>query len=128
MAQNLPSSDIKPWTRPAPKGYKFTNAHIVDVASGTIIENQTLIATDGKITYLGQESSAPTELETVDCQGKYLSLGLFDTQGGYARLTYLVAGTTLWSGLSYVFSNNAVKILSKEEIQKRIAQAAAKRL
>jgi hypothetical protein len=40
---------------------------------------------------------------------------------------YLVAGTTLWSGLSYVFSNNAVKILSKEEIQKRVAQAAAKR-
>ncbi|KAJ5302210.1 hypothetical protein N7508_007073 [Penicillium antarcticum] len=40
---------------------------------------------------------------------------------------YLVAGTTVWSGLSYVFSNKAVKILSKEEIQKRIAQAAAKR-
>jgi cardiolipin synthase len=38
-----------------------------------------------------------------------------------------VAGTTIWSGLSYVFSNNAVKILSKEEVQKRIAQAAAKR-
>ena len=46
------------------------------------------------------------------------------------RLTifrYLVAGTTLWSGLSYVFSNNAVKILTKEEIQKRIAAAAAKK-
>ncbi|CAI7567528.1 unnamed protein product [Penicillium pancosmium] len=40
---------------------------------------------------------------------------------------YLVAGTTLWSGLSYVFSNNAVKILTKEEIQKRIAQAGTKR-
>ncbi|KAJ5203940.1 cardiolipin synthase (CMP-forming) [Penicillium cinerascens] len=40
---------------------------------------------------------------------------------------YLVAGTTIWSGLSYVFSKNAVKILSKEEVQKRIAQAAAKR-
>ncbi|KAJ5248929.1 hypothetical protein N7468_000380 [Penicillium chermesinum] len=40
---------------------------------------------------------------------------------------YLVAGTTIWSGLSYVFSNNAVKILSKEEVQKRIAAAAAKR-
>jgi hypothetical protein len=40
---------------------------------------------------------------------------------------YLVAGTTIWSGLSYVFSNNAVKILSNEEVQKRIAQAAAKR-
>ena len=49
---------------------------------------------------------------------------------GFFLLTnfrYLVAGTTLWSGLSYVFSNNAVKILSKEEIQKRIAQAGAKR-
>ena len=47
-----------------------------------------------------------------------------------SRLTifrYLVAGTTLWSGLSYVFSNNAVKILTKEEIQKRIAAAAAKK-
>ncbi|KAJ5980056.1 cardiolipin synthase (CMP-forming) [Penicillium waksmanii] len=40
---------------------------------------------------------------------------------------YLVAGTTLWSGLSYVFSNNAVKILTKEEIQKRIAQAGTTR-
>ncbi|KAJ6121953.1 cardiolipin synthase (CMP-forming) [Penicillium capsulatum] len=40
---------------------------------------------------------------------------------------YLVAGTTLWSGLSYVFSKNAVKILTKEEVQKRIAEAAAKR-
>ncbi|KAJ5600305.1 hypothetical protein N7450_001372 [Penicillium hetheringtonii] len=40
---------------------------------------------------------------------------------------YLVAGTTLWSGLSYVFSNNAVKILTKEEIQKRIAQASTKK-
>ncbi|KAJ5484951.1 cardiolipin synthase (CMP-forming) [Penicillium diatomitis] len=40
---------------------------------------------------------------------------------------YLVAATTVWSGLSYVFSNNAVKILTKEEIQKRIAQAEAKR-
>ncbi|CDM32922.1 Metal-dependent hydrolase, composite domain [Penicillium roqueforti FM164] len=98
MAQNLPSSDIKPWTRPAPKGYKFTNAHIVDVASGTIIENQTLIATDGKITYLGQESSAPTELETVDCQGKYLSLGLFDV---YIHL-YAILG---FSDLSKAFEN-----------------------
>ncbi|KAJ5902549.1 hypothetical protein N7495_003077 [Penicillium taxi] len=40
---------------------------------------------------------------------------------------YLVAGTTLWSGLSYVFSNNAVKILSNEEIQRRIAQAAKRK-
>jgi cardiolipin synthase len=40
-------------------------------------------------------------------------------------IRYLVAATTLWSGLSYVFSKDAVKILSKEEVQKRIARAAA---
>ncbi|ODM20381.1 hypothetical protein SI65_03434 [Aspergillus cristatus] len=40
---------------------------------------------------------------------------------------YLVAGTTIWSGLSYVFSKNAVKILTKEEVQKRIARASAKK-
>ncbi|GKZ39216.1 cardiolipin synthase [Aspergillus brasiliensis] len=40
---------------------------------------------------------------------------------------YLVAATTLWSGLSYVFSKDAVKILSKEEVQKRIARAAGKK-
>ncbi|KAL2815951.1 CDP-alcohol phosphatidyltransferase-domain-containing protein [Aspergillus granulosus] len=40
---------------------------------------------------------------------------------------YLVAATTIWSGLSYVFSKDAVKILSKEEVQKRIAKAAGKR-
>ncbi|KAL5339679.1 CDP-alcohol phosphatidyltransferase-domain-containing protein [Aspergillus crustosus] len=38
---------------------------------------------------------------------------------------YLVALTTVWSGLSYVFSKDAVKILSKDEVQKRIARAAA---
>ncbi|KAL4801349.1 CDP-alcohol phosphatidyltransferase-domain-containing protein [Aspergillus unguis] len=40
---------------------------------------------------------------------------------------YLVAATTIWSGLSYVFSRDAVKILSKEEVQKRIARAAGKK-
>ncbi|KAI2787348.1 putative cardiolipin synthase (CMP-forming) [Penicillium oxalicum] len=49
---------------------------------------------------------------------------LSETMTGFQ---YLVAATTVWSGLSYVFSNNAVKILTKEEIQKRIAQAEAKR-
>ena len=77
----LPGSDIKPWTRPAPQGYKFTNANIVDVESGTIKESTTLITTEGKITYVGPEASipvSPTNLETVDCQGKYLCPGLFD--------------------------------------------------
>jgi cardiolipin synthase len=39
---------------------------------------------------------------------------------------YLVAATTIWSGLSYVFSKDAVKILSHKEIQQRIARASKK--
>ncbi|KAF7591268.1 cardiolipin synthase [Aspergillus hancockii] len=38
---------------------------------------------------------------------------------------YLVAATTIWSGMSYIFSKDAVKILTKEEVQKRIARASA---
>ncbi|KAB8254694.1 hypothetical protein BDV32DRAFT_142641 [Aspergillus pseudonomiae] len=40
---------------------------------------------------------------------------------------YLVAATTIWSGMSYVFSRDAVKILTKEEVQKRLARASAKK-
>lgn len=38
---------------------------------------------------------------------------------------YLVAATTIWSGMSYIFSRDAVKILTKEEVQKRIARASS---
>jgi cardiolipin synthase len=55
----------------------------------------------------------------------FLSFGFALTDLSVCR--YLVAATTIWSGMSYVFSNNAVKILTKEEIQKRIAQAETKR-
>ncbi|PKY06824.1 hypothetical protein P168DRAFT_288719 [Aspergillus campestris IBT 28561] len=54
-------------------------------------------------------------------------LDAWNLKEAMSMFQYLVAGTTIWSGLSYVFSNNAVKILSKEEIQRRIAKAAAKK-
>ncbi|KKA23284.1 Phosphatidyl synthase [Rasamsonia emersonii CBS 393.64] len=46
---------------------------------------------------------------------------------GWLVVGYLVAITTIWSGLSYVFSKDAVKILTKKEIQERIARAEAAR-
>ncbi|RAL02748.1 cardiolipin synthase [Aspergillus ibericus CBS 121593] len=49
----------------------------------------------------------------------------WNLQEAMTAFQYLVAATTLWSGLSYVFSKDAVKILTKEEVQKRIARAAA---
>ncbi|KAB8200297.1 phosphatidyl synthase [Aspergillus parasiticus] len=44
-----------------------------------------------------------------------------------AGFQYLVAATTIWSGMSYVFSRDAVKILTKEEVQKRLARARVKK-
>lgn len=54
-------------------------------------------------------------------------LGAWGLHESMIGLQYLVAATTIWSGLSYVFSKDAVKILTREEIQKRIAAAAARR-
>ncbi|OAT12371.1 CDP-diacylglycerol-glycerol-3-phosphate 3-phosphatidyltransferase, variant [Blastomyces gilchristii SLH14081] len=38
---------------------------------------------------------------------------------GMTGLQYIVAGTTVWSGASYIYSKDAVKILTAEEIEKR---------
>ncbi|KAK2811790.1 hypothetical protein FQN50_001828 [Emmonsiellopsis sp. PD_5] len=40
---------------------------------------------------------------------------------GMTGLQYIVAGTTVWSGASYVYSKDAVKILTAEEIERRAA-------
>lgn len=76
----VPGSDIKPWLRPAPQGYLFTNANIVDMQAGTILENASLTTRQGKIHSISQSISEPlpTDLIIVDCQGRYLCPGLFD--------------------------------------------------
>ncbi|KAF7128786.1 hypothetical protein CNMCM5793_003695 [Aspergillus hiratsukae] len=54
-------------------------------------------------------------------------LDAWNLREGMMALQYLVAATTIWSGLSYVFSKDAVKILTKEEIQKRISRSSGKK-
>ena len=46
----------------------------------------------------------------------------WNLRGVFEGWTYLVAGTTVWSGLSYVGSKDAVKILSREEIERRVEE------
>ena len=82
MAQ-IPGSDIKPWLREPPRSYLFTNANIVDVQDGIILKNSSLVAHQGKIQSIFSSSSPlpenlPKDLTIVDCQGRYLSPGLFD--------------------------------------------------
>ncbi|KAK4223702.1 hypothetical protein QBC38DRAFT_487096 [Podospora fimiseda] len=44
--------------------------------------------------------------------------GVVDLRGVLTGLQYIVATTTIWSGASYVFSKDAVKILTKPEAKK----------
>jgi cardiolipin synthase len=45
---------------------------------------------------------------------------------GFEMFQYLVAGTTVWSGASYLYSKDAVKILTREEIDQRMKDKADK--
>ncbi|KAF9891121.1 hypothetical protein FE257_005057 [Aspergillus nanangensis] len=78
----IPGTDIKPWLRPAPQGYVFINANIVDVQAGTIVENASVVVSDGKIQSISSQGSEeqrpPSDLPVIDCQGRYLCPGLFD--------------------------------------------------
>ena len=38
-----------------------------------------------------------------------------DLRGAMVGMQYLVATTTVWSGASYIYTKDAVKILSQEE-------------
>ena len=41
---------------------------------------------------------------------------------GFEWMQYFVAGTTVWSGMSYLWSKDAVKILTREEIERRLRE------
>ncbi|KAJ5341984.1 hypothetical protein N7541_011108 [Penicillium brevicompactum] len=58
MTQDL-GSDIKPWARPAPKGYKFINTNIVDVLSGTLKEDLTLVTSGEESPTLARNHQCP---------------------------------------------------------------------
>ena len=41
---------------------------------------------------------------------------------GFQWMQWGVAGTTVWSGMSYLWSKDAVKILTREEIERRLRE------
>lgn len=76
----VPGSNIKPWSRPEPQGYLFKNASVVDVQTGKILENMTVMTRQGKIQSVtsSPEEALPTDWTVIDCEGRYLCPGLFD--------------------------------------------------
>lgn len=76
----VPGSDIKPWARSEAQGYCFTNANVVDVLVGKLLEGATVITRLGNIesVALSPPEPLPINLTIIDCEGRYLCPGLFD--------------------------------------------------
>ncbi|KAL3441329.1 hypothetical protein BJX65DRAFT_255535 [Aspergillus insuetus] len=74
------AADIKPWLRPQPRPYLLSNANVVDVAAGEIKESQFIFIQNSKITSISSSipDNLPQDYVAVDCEGKYVSPGLFD--------------------------------------------------
>ncbi|GAA5903184.1 hypothetical protein JCM6882_006987 [Rhodosporidiobolus microsporus] len=80
----LPKLALKPWISAAPAGFLFTNAHVVDPASGELLPGlQSVVVKKGKITHvfpvdepdlLADEGS----LKRIDLDGRYICPGLID--------------------------------------------------
>lgn len=81
----------------------MTNVNVVDVRTGDILRNTTVVVRDGKIRSVGT-GSAPRGMEVVDMQGRYMTPGLFEghfhggTVGSARRA--LVSGVTTAKGAS----------------------------
>ncbi|KAI2789698.1 hypothetical protein POX_d05195 [Penicillium oxalicum] len=76
----VPGSNIKPWARPNAHKYCFTNANVIDVKSGKLLKDATVITCDGKIQSVALASSdpIPADAREIDCGGRFLCPGLFD--------------------------------------------------
>lgn len=57
--------------------FVLTNASIETVTKG-VINNGTVIVTNGKITYVGAATTAPQGAEVIDCKGKWIYPGFID--------------------------------------------------
>ena len=78
VAAMVQGQDIRPWLREAPTNRAFINANVVDVVESKIIENATVIVSNGKIESVSTSSTNPSGYTVVDCKGKYICPGLFD--------------------------------------------------
>ncbi|BCS02784.1 uncharacterized protein AKAW2_61048S [Aspergillus luchuensis] len=74
------TTDIKPWLRPDPGFYILAHANIVEVASGTILEDQYVLICEGVITAItaSLHRPPPPEYTIINCDGMYICPGLFD--------------------------------------------------
>lgn len=82
----------------------LTNARVVDVVEGTVLEGRTVVVADGRIEGIteGPATSVPSGVRVVDVGGMYLAPGLIDghvhaTSADQARRALLSGVTTMRS-------------------------------
>lgn len=76
----------------------FTRARVVDVETGAILENATILVSDGRIRSVQEGGGVPAGYATVDVRGLYLLPGLMDA---HAHITNLEdARRALLSGVT----------------------------
>ena len=82
MPDSFPDTVIKPWLPKSPiPRYLFTNANIIDTASGKVHANSSILLENGNITAVkhdGSKIDVSGEVQEVDLQGKYICPGLID--------------------------------------------------
>ena len=84
--------------QPGPAGVvALTHAQVLDVATGALMRDATVVVRGGKIVSLGTEAP-PTGAETIDVRGKVVMPGLIDAHAHIADLpgarTALLSGVT----------------------------------
>jgi imidazolonepropionase-like amidohydrolase len=87
-----------------PEPLALVGAHLVDVRSGRITPNATLVLRDGKIASVGV-GAAPAGVKAIDLKGKYVLPGLIDCHTHLA--TFAAARSALESGVTTVRSSGA---------------------
>lgn len=71
----------KPWLLPRQTTYKLVNVNVVDPVDGKVVENVSVVVSEGYIRSVGHDASAVDgdhDVVVVDLQGLYLCPGLID--------------------------------------------------
>ncbi|KAF5136988.1 hypothetical protein E5D57_000762 [Metarhizium anisopliae] len=95
--KTIPDILIKPWKLPPQKTYILQNANIVDSASGSIHQKQTIKLTQGVIAAIGEDITPCPGDVVVDVSGKYICPGLIDC---HVHLTSVAGDASLSGGIS----------------------------
>lgn len=63
---------------PASGSLVFTNATVIDIKTGHLLRDQTIVITDDRITALSPKATVPADAEVVNASGKFVIPGFWD--------------------------------------------------